>query len=242
MTDFWQMMLQKCNSDDVSGSLIGLIGPQVCPALRGLWDWWWWRWWHHARLSSSWHLLSPGMFWARRRLFYDVPHSWREEQGHLLQSSWLSCYRNHRRRLSEHRIWCGVLRLCALKHSQFFCLHAIHLKQLFSWNTFVQFWFPTENQGRSHMTISLRYKRACFQPLNQQNYDLCVLVTLCWSTVPYSSRKVHDNESSYRTTQTQAVINSPIITPCRISWKYMIITIDPKTTRFMSSQPIIMAK
>ncbi len=188
-------------------------------------------------LAVTWHVLG------QTEVIFTTCHiADREEQVTCFKAAGLSLLQKPQKKAfwTQDLMW--RLKVVCSKHSQFFCLHAIHLKQLFSWNTFVQFWFPTENQGRSHMTISLRYKRACFQPLNQQNYDLCVLVTLCWSTVPYSSRKVHDNESSYRTTQTQAVINSPIITPCRISWKYMIITIDPKTTRFMSSQPIIMAK
>ncbi len=134
--------------------------------------------WHHVRLSSSWHLLSPGMFWARRRLFLRLTARNRSPASGV-------CYRNHRRKLSEHRIWIYMV-VCS-KHSQFFCLHAIHLKQLFSWNTLVQFWFPTENQGRSHMTISLRYKRACFQPLDQQNYDLCVHSVMKYSTIQFKT-------------------------------------------------------
>lgn len=46
------------------------------------------------------------------------------------------------------------------------------------------------SQGRSHMTISLRYKRAHSQPFNQQNnHDLCVPVALWWSNMD-------DNETS----------------------------------------------
>ncbi len=200
-------------------------------------------------LAVTWHILGQ-----TEVIFTTCRIADREEQVTCLKRADLSlCYRNHKINLSVHRIWIYMWRLKVVcsKHTQVFCLHAIHLKQLFSWNTLVQFWFPTDNQGRSHMTISLRYKRAYFQPLNQQNnYDLCVLVTLWWSTVPYSSRKVHDNETSY----TNRFENHSNTTSHLQSHNYTLPNLmkthayhnwpqnNKNKTRIMKSQPIIIAK
>ncbi len=49
--------------------------------------------WHHVRLSSSWHLLSPGIFWARLRLFFTTCRIVdREEQVTCLKRADLSLY------------------------------------------------------------------------------------------------------------------------------------------------------
>lgn len=89
------------------------------------------------------------------------------------------------------------------------------------------------SQGQSHMTISFSYKRACSQTLTQQNNDdLCIPVTMWWSTVPYSLGKTMTKkplvQTGLRITQPQPVIYSPIIPPF---WKHVHITFDPKIPR-----------
>ncbi len=200
----------------------------MCPALRGLWDWWWWALWHHARLSSSWHLLSPGMFWARRRLFLRLTA--RNRSPASKQLAWV-CYRNHRRRLSEHRIWCGILRLCAQNTLTVLLFTCNSPKTVIFLKHVRPVLVSHREPGPVTHDHQLKIQKSVFStPQSTKLWPVCsCLSVLKYSTIQF--RKVHDNESSYRTTQTQAVINSPIITPCRISWKHMLITIDPQNNK-----------
>ncbi len=184
-------------------------------------------------LAVTWHILGQ-----TEVIFTTCRIVDREEQVTCLKRADLSlCYRNHKRNLSVHRIWIYMWRLKVVcsKHTQVFCLHAIHLKQLFSWNTLVQFWFPTDNQGRSHMT-AWDTKELIFNHSINKTTMTCVFLSLCDEVQYHTVQEKYMTmkpliQTGLRITQTQPVIYSPIITPCRISWKHMHIIIDPKTTR-----------
>lgn len=118
---FWQIgaaEVQKWRYILLSDWLIlqPLIGPQVCPALRGLWDWWWW----HCDITcvcqvhdTCCHLACSGPDWG---YFYDVPHSWPRGTGHLLKKSWLEFVTETKKEsflYTGFKYICGILRLCA---------------------------------------------------------------------------------------------------------------------------------
>ncbi len=217
----------------------------MCPALRGLWDWWWWRC-DITRVcqvhDTCCHLACSG---PDGGYFYDVPHSWPRGTGHLLQSSWLEFVTETTEEgflNTGFEYICRVLRLCAQNTLTVLLFTCNSPKTVIFLKPVSPVLVSHREPGPVTHDHQLKIQKSVFStPQSSKLWPVCsCLSVLKYSTIQFKT--VHDNESSYRITQTQAVINSPVITPCRISWKHMLITIDPKTTRFMSSQLIITAK
>lgn len=95
--------------------------------------------WHHVHLSSSWHLLSPGMFCARPRLFFTMCCIANHEE----RVSWIKRAETKKRKHSVHRIliYTWRLKVVCSKHTH---SSSVYMQFSFSWNTF---WFPTDNQA-----------------------------------------------------------------------------------------------